>query len=110
MAKGLAAVADTGKRPESDWAFEFEEPTYLTIGLCYEENAPYLKAFVIARLNPLRFQKAAKPGQKAPRGAWDATMKKMLESAEKFDVGKVKASDLAASAGGAGRRQKRGSR
>jgi ParB family chromosome partitioning protein len=156
MAKGLAELSDNAKRPESDWAFEFEEPAYLTLGMCYEENgrfsggaympvvkrceefadkplaktlgerharaeklleldklvaevvaklkaagfqSAYLKPFVIARINPLRFQKAAKPGQKAPRGVFDATIGKMIESAKKFDVSKVKQSDLAASGG-----------
>jgi ParB family chromosome partitioning protein len=155
MARGLAAISDNAKRPESDWTFEFEEPGYLTIGMCYEENgrfsggaympvvkrcvefsdkpigkslgdhegrakqlleldklvaevvtklkaagfqSAYLKPFVIARINPLRWQKAAKPGQKAPRGVWESTINKMLESAKKFDVGKIKQSDLAAAA------------
>jgi ParB family chromosome partitioning protein len=155
MARGLAAVTESAKRPESDWAFEFEEPGYLTVGVCYETNgrfsggaympvvkrtvefsskpigkslaehearaerlleldkavvdavaklkaagftSGYLKPFVIARINPLRFQKAAKPGQKAPRADFDATVDKMLESAKKFDASKVKAADLAAAA------------
>jgi ParB family chromosome partitioning protein len=155
MARALAADEATAERPESDWAFEFEEPAYLTIGQCYEKNgrfaggsympivkrtdefskdpigemidaraaraaklleldekvgevvarlkaagfqSAYLKPFVIARINPLRFQRAAKPGQKAPRAEFFATLDKMLASAEKFDVGKVKAQDLATAA------------
>jgi ParB family transcriptional regulator, chromosome partitioning protein len=156
MARGLAATPDTQRRNESEWAFEFEEPAYLTLGLCYEENArfagggyqpvikrceefmdapigkalevrtkrrdlllaldeavngvvaalkeaglksAYLKPFVIARINPLRFVKAPKPGQKAPRAEFEATIKKMLESAKKFDAKKVRPQDLAAMGG-----------
>jgi ParB family chromosome partitioning protein len=155
MARGLAADSANAKRVEADWAFEFEEPAYLTVGQCYEQNgrfaggaylpivkrtdgfrdepigaalaaraehaarlleldekvaavvqklkaagfqSAYLKPFVIARLNPLRFQKPAKPGQKAPRADFDTTLDKMLASADKFDVGKVKAADLASAA------------
>ena len=155
MAHALAAAAVTGKLPESDWAFEFEEPAYLTIGRCYEKNgrfsggaympvvrrcdefmsAPlgkcmelrgqraellleldgkvaecvaklkaaglqsaYLKPFVVARLNPLRFVKS-KRGDATPVAEYDATIKKMIASAEKFDAGKIKAQDLAAAGG-----------
>jgi len=65
-------------------------------------QSAYLKPFVIARINPLRFQKAAKPGQKAPRADFDATMDKMIASAKKFDASKVKQSDLASAAAFAG--------
>jgi ParB family transcriptional regulator, chromosome partitioning protein len=156
MARGLADAPDTAKKPESDWAFEFEEPAYLTIGLCYEERprfaggayqpimrrcdefsdrpiakslgdraerakrllelddlvnsiveklkaaglkSAYLKPFVVARLNPLRWQKAARPGQKAPRADFDATMDKMIGSGKKFDASKVRPQDLASMAG-----------
>ena len=155
MARGLAEDPATAKRPEKDWAFEFEEPAYLTVGQCYEKNgryaggaympvvkrtdefstegiakslaaragraarlleldeavaevvarlkaaglqSAYLKPFVIARINPLRFQKPAKPGQKAPRADFDDTLDKMLDKAKKFDAAKVKPSDLAGAA------------
>ena len=29
--------------PESTWAFEFEEPSYITIGMCYEEKLAILR-------------------------------------------------------------------
>src|SRR5262249_16476679 len=38
MERGLAEEPATAKRPETDWAFEFEEPAYLTLGLCYERR------------------------------------------------------------------------
>jgi ParB family chromosome partitioning protein len=41
MADALAADEETASRPESDWAFEFEEPAYLTIGRCYAERARF---------------------------------------------------------------------
>jgi ParB family chromosome partitioning protein len=154
MARGLAEGA-AGKQAESDFAFEFEVPAYLTIGFCYEESgrfsggaylpvvsrceefsdkplnkslplrqararklleldaavndcvnrlkeaglkSAYLKPFVVARLNPLRFQKPARPGQKAPRADFDATIDKMLAGAARFDASKVRPQDLAAAA------------
>ncbi|MGE5359857.1 MAG: ParB/RepB/Spo0J family partition protein, partial [Bacteroidales bacterium] len=36
MARELAKAAAT--RPESDFAFEFEQPSYLTLGICYEQR------------------------------------------------------------------------
>ncbi len=152
MAKALAADPATAKKPESDWAFEFEEPSYLTVGLCYEVNgrfsggayqpavkrceafmdtpiakaaavrqkradklleldaavneavkalkaaglqSAYLKPFVVARINPLRFAKV-KPG--APPADFDETIDKMIDKAAKFDASKVKPQDLAAAA------------
>ena len=56
-------------------------------------ESPYLKTFVVARVNPLRFQRGAK-------AEFDETIDKMLAGALKFDVSKVKAEALA-SAGGA---------
>lgn len=156
MAKGLAAIADTGDMPESTWAFEFEEPAYLTIGMCYEERprfsggaylsvlkrcdefadkpiakslearvatrdkvlalddavaeavvalkergmqSAYLKPFVVARINPLRWQKPAKVGEKSPRAEMNATLDKMIAAAKAFDVDRVKPQDLASMAG-----------
>jgi ParB family chromosome partitioning protein len=58
-------------------------------------ESPYLKAFVLARINPLRF--TLKRGQKAD---FDETIAKMLAAVKRFDVSKVK-SDQVARAGGA---------
>ena len=148
LAEGLAALDD---RPEKDFETEFEEPSLVTLGLCYQENgrfaggsyhpvvkrvdafmdeklsaalktrrarakqllaldeavtavvaklkekgfeSPYLKAFVVARINPIRFHKGDPP-------PYDDVMEKMLASAKKFDVGKVKADQLAAAGGSA---------
>jgi len=137
------ALADSGKK-ESECAFEFEEPMYLTLGCAYEKKSrfagssytpvvrrlddfseekiskslprreklaaqlleldeavnvvvanlkerefksPYLKPFVVARINPIRFQKT-------PTGDLETILAKMIASAKKFDPGKVKAADL----------------
>jgi ParB family chromosome partitioning protein len=55
-------------------------------------KSPYLKAFVVARCNPIRFSKAEHPD-------YDETFAKMLAAAKKFDAGKVKADQIAASGG-----------
>src|SRR5262249_2476377 len=41
MARGLAATPLMAKRAESDWAFEFAEPAYVTRGLCYEQKTRF---------------------------------------------------------------------
>ena len=56
-------------------------------------DSPYLRAFVVARINPLRFKRGAK-------AEFDETMERMLASARRFDPGRVKA-DQVARAGGA---------
>ena len=146
MARDLAALAPL---PEKDYALEFDEPAFLTLGVCYEKNgrfpggayhpvlkrvdqffeeklpralekrekrgglvmeleeavaaavkglqakgfqSPYLRAFVVARINPIRFQKGAKP-------AFEPTLEKMLASAKKFDPDAVKPSQLARASG-----------
>lgn len=150
MARELAKLPGQ----ESDYVAELEEPSYLTLGVCYEHNgrfagsayqpvlkridtfldvplpealeererraerlldledevarvvkelkeqgfeSPYLRAFVIARINPLRFQKAGAKGEKAPD--FDKTLDRMIEKAAAFDVGKVKVSDLSRTGG-----------
>ncbi len=146
LADGLAALDD---RPERDYAMEFEEPAFLTLGFCYQENgrfaggsyhpvlkrveqfsaqrlsraleirrdraarlleldaavseavrqlkargfeSPYLRAFVVARINPLRFQRSAKADV-------DETIDKMLAAARRFDAGRVRQDQLARAGG-----------
>jgi ParB family transcriptional regulator, chromosome partitioning protein len=55
-------------------------------------ESPYLKAFVVARVNPLRFQRK-------PTADFDATIDRMLASAQKFDAGRVRADQVARSSG-----------
>jgi ParB family transcriptional regulator, chromosome partitioning protein len=156
MADALAE--ESGKRPESDWAFEFEEPAYLTIGRAYSERArysggaylsvvrrcehflekplraanelrqaraarllelddkvgelvaalksaglksAYLKPFVVARLNPLRFIPPVRGKKKAETAApdFDKTLDQMFARGEKFDAGKIRPQDLATMGG-----------
>jgi ParB family chromosome partitioning protein len=156
MAKGLADLPVAAARPESDYAFELEEPAYVTLGLCYEERprlaggaylpvlkrceafssepiadalrereakktkvlalddavngaverlkaaglkSAYLKPFVVARVNPLRFVRAEKPGQKAPAADFDKTLDKMIASACKLDASRIRPQDLAGASG-----------
>jgi ParB family chromosome partitioning protein len=146
LAEGLVGLDD---RPERDYALEFEEPSFLTLGFCYQENgrfaggsyhpvlrrveqfsparlsraletrrdraarlleldaavgeavkqlksrgfdSPYLRPFVVARINPLRFQRGAKADV-------DETIEKMLAAARRFDAGRVR-QDQVARAGG----------
>lgn len=142
MARSLAGIEP---RPEKDYALEFEEPAYLTLGIAYEKRgrlsggayhpvlkrveafssaplpqalqaretradallalddmvaaavaalkargftSPYLKAFVVARLNPLRFRRGASMDA-------DAALEAMTAAAAKFDAEKIKMGDLA---------------
>jgi len=55
-------------------------------------ESPYLRAFVVARINPLRFKRGAK-------AEFDETIDKMLASARRFDAGKVKADQVARASG-----------
>ena len=142
-------LAELDARPEKEFESEFEEPSLLTLGLCYQENgrfaggayhpvlkriekflsaplpraletrreraarvleldeavtaavselkskgfeSPYLRAFVVARVNPLRFKRGAKAD-------FDETIERMLTSARRFDPARIRA-DQVARAGG----------
>ncbi len=142
-------LAERGRQAETDYALEFEEPAFLTLGVCYEKNgrfaggayhpllkridaflghplskaletraeraeklgeleeavsaamkalkdkgfdSPYLRTFVVARINPLRFQRGAK-------AEFDETIEKMLASARKFKADSVKPEQLARAGG-----------
>lgn len=148
----IRMVRELAKLPgkETDYVAELEEPSYVTLGVCYEHNgrfagsayqpilkradsfldlpleealaererraerlleleaevqkvmkglkekgfeSPYLRAFVVARINPLRFSKS----DKAPD--IDATLDKMLDKARAFDLAKVKSEDLSRTGG-----------
>lgn len=55
-------------------------------------ESPYLKAFVVARINPLRFKRGT-------TADFDETMDTMIAAAKKFDSAKVKADQLARTGG-----------
>ena len=58
-------------------------------------TSPYLKAFVVARINPIRFSKSTEFD-------FDEVIDKMTASARKFNVEKVKQEDVAKAGGGGG--------
>lgn len=144
------ALAERKAGKESDYAFEFEQAPYLTLGAGYEERrslsggayhpvlrriddfldepiakalkerdrrgakvlklddavgkvvaalkergltSPYLKPFVVARINPIRFSKSTEFD-------FDEVMDKMIASAGKFKVERVKQEDVAKVGGG----------
>jgi ParB family chromosome partitioning protein len=55
-------------------------------------ESPYLRAFIVARINPLRFKRGAKADV-------DETLERMLASARKFDSAKVRADQVAQTGG-----------
>lgn len=57
-------------------------------------TSPYLKSFVVARINPLRFR----PKDAAPLG-FDEVIERMQSAAAKLNVDRVKVEDLAKSGG-----------
>ena len=144
------ALAGTSTQCEHDFTFEFEQPAFLTLGVCYEERprlsggayqpilrrvdefldrpigqalkererrgrkilklddgvsaaveklkargltSPYLKPFVVARINFTRFSKATSFD-------FDETLDKIIASASKFNVDRVKQEDVAKAGGG----------
>jgi ParB family transcriptional regulator, chromosome partitioning protein len=148
MARALAGMS---KKPEKDYVFEFEQPAFLTLGVCYEERgrlsggayqsilrrvdefldvpmdkaikererrgkkilklddavsaaveklkakgltSPYLKPFVVSRVNYTRFSKATSFD-------YDETLDKIIASAQKFNVDRVKQEDVVKAGGGA---------
>ena len=139
------ALARTSSQPETDFAFEFEQPAFLTLGVCYDERprlsggayqpilrrvdrfldepmaraieergrrgrrilklddavsaaveqlkargltSPYLKPFVVARVNFTRFSKATSFD-------FDEALDKIIASASKFNVDRVRPEDVA---------------
>ena len=55
-------------------------------------ESPYLRNFVIARINPLRFKRGA-------TAEFDPTIDKMLDAVEGFDAGNVRPDQLARASG-----------
>ncbi|HEX7335853.1 MAG TPA: ParB N-terminal domain-containing protein [Gemmatimonadales bacterium] len=55
-------------------------------------DSPYLRPFVVARINPLRFKRGGNPDV-------DETIETMLAAARRFDAGKVRADQVARSGG-----------
>jgi ParB family chromosome partitioning protein len=57
-------------------------------------TSPYLKSFVVARVNPLRFRP-----KDAPPLSFDEAFDRMTKAAAKFNPDKIKMDDLAKSGG-----------
>jgi ParB family transcriptional regulator, chromosome partitioning protein len=55
-------------------------------------ESPYLRAFVVARINPLRFQRK-------PTADFDETIDKMIGSASRFDASRIKVDQVARTGG-----------
>ncbi len=147
----LRALADErGSRNEREFAFEFEQPAFLTLGAAYEERprlsggaynsvlrriddfldeplsralkergrrgklvlaiddqvativdklkkrgltSPYLRPFVVARINPIRFSTSTEFD-------FDDVLGRMQKSAAKFNVDKVRQEDVVRAGGG----------
>jgi ParB family chromosome partitioning protein len=57
-------------------------------------TSPYLKSFVVARINPIRFRP-----KDAPPLSFDEVLDRMTTTAARLNVDKVKMDDLAKSGG-----------
>ncbi|MEJ2509805.1 MAG: ParB/RepB/Spo0J family partition protein [Gammaproteobacteria bacterium] len=57
-------------------------------------KSPYLRTYVVARINPVRFHRAKK-GDDTPPMALSAGLTRMAAAAKKFDLGSVRPGDLA---------------
>ena len=143
------ALAEESREPEEAFAFQFEQPSYLTLGAAYESRprlsgavyqsvlrridefldtplpkavsererrakvvlaiddrvtaiveklkargltSPYLRPFVVARVNPIRFSKATSFD-------FDEVMDKMSASVAKFNIDKVKPEEVTRASG-----------
>jgi ParB family chromosome partitioning protein len=151
MARALAGAKPSSGEDERAFAFEFEQPAFLTLGAAYDERgrlsggayqpilrrvddfldepmnralkererrgrkilalddavsavveklkakgltSPYLKPFVVARVNSTRFSKATSFD-------FDETLDKIIASAKKFNTEKVNQQDVVKAGGGA---------
>jgi ParB family chromosome partitioning protein len=150
MARALAGSRASSGEPERSFEFEFELPSFLTLGAAYDERprlsggayspilrrvddfldepmskalkererrgkkilklddavtavveklkakgltSPYLKPFVVARVNYTRFSKATSFD-------FDETLDKIIASAQKFNTDRISQQDVAKAGGG----------
>jgi ParB family chromosome partitioning protein len=148
MERALADAA--GQRPERDFAFEFDQPAFLTLGAAYEQRprlgggayhpllrriedflderisealaererraakvlaidddvgkivqklkakgltSPYLRPFVVARINPIRFSTSTEFD-------FDDVLDRMKKASGKFNVDKIRQEDVVRAGGG----------
>jgi ParB family chromosome partitioning protein len=145
-----ALAEEQGDRTEREFAFEFEQPAFLTLGIAYEQRArlsggayqsvlrridefvdekltralkertrrgelilalddqvaaivdklkkrgftsPYLRPFVVARINPIRFSTSSEFD-------FDDVLGRMRKNATKFNVEKIRQEDVVRAGGG----------
>jgi ParB family transcriptional regulator, chromosome partitioning protein len=93
-------------RDREDWAARIEQIDAqvgrIVAGLQARGfKSPYLRNYVVARINPVRFQRAKK-GQTEPSMPIGQALTRMAAAAAKFDLGSVSAGDLALVAAVAG--------
>jgi ParB family chromosome partitioning protein len=91
-AKLPAALAERAARAEKLLALDEAVTAAVKALKARGFESPYLKAFVVARVNPIRFQRGGSP-------EFDATIEKMTAAARRFDAAKVRADQLAAAGG-----------
>jgi ParB family chromosome partitioning protein len=86
------AIAERERR--ADVVLAFDDAVAEAVAKLKERgfDSPYLKAFVVARVNPLRFMKGAAP-------PFDALFEQMTKRARGMDPGKVRGEDVARSGG-----------
>ncbi|RKH51207.1 chromosome partitioning protein ParB [Corallococcus sp. AB049A] len=81
---------------QADRLLELDDAVVAVVNALKERGlqSPYLKNFVVARLNFLRFRKDGPPP------TFDSTVSRMLASARRFNVDKVKREDIGRMGGG----------
>jgi ParB family chromosome partitioning protein len=93
LGKPLADALEVRKK-RADTLIELDAAVVAAMAALKERGfeSPYLRPFVVARINPIRFQKGAKP-------EFDETIAKMFASAKKFKAEGVKPEQLARAGG-----------
>ncbi len=89
----LSAALET-RRERAERLLQLDDAVNAAVKGLKEQGfeSPYLKAFVVARINPLRFKRAASAD-------FDETIQKMLAAAQRFDTSKVRPDQLARASG-----------
>jgi ParB family transcriptional regulator, chromosome partitioning protein len=92
MNRSAAAIKDHEKR--ATMVLDLEEKVAAAVKKLKERGlvSPYLRSFVVARINPLRWIKGEPP-------PLEEVLKTMRERAARFNVEKIRPQDLAGAAG-----------
>ena len=94
LEKPLSKALDERAR-RSKKLLEIDDRVTELVGVLKDQGlqSPYLRNFVVARLNPIRFQKSVSM-------SLDQAIEKMASAAERFDPKRIKVTDVARSGGG----------